>query len=348
MINKIWILFLVTVTVSQIADENFFCKTKENAWTLCRRCPTIDKKCPQDPEGCHCENIQIADPEQDGKMIGGSDCNEGFCYISYESSSCDDKNDGYDEHAYTLEGVWHQGYKKGVYSDDKIVRSAAACKNQKTFDTGNKDVMDGVQIIEDYLYGVTETREGANLIVDSTPKEPLTIYADDHTECKEECQSRCGKCGAWSFYETEGLCYLHTSNACCGQQMKQTDNPKFVSGYVCPNCWSTKNLTCPCTLEERLQGPIGCSSAAFNSGAFSPHYNSPTGKLEIHVTILNEDPCQCVGKLYGRRGRKRCKCEKTQCSTDYRDDGTCGSGCCDKRRCRERKPRRERQSCSLK
>ena len=82
MINKIWILFLVTVTVSQKEDDNFFCKTKENAWTLCRRCPTIDKKCPQDPEGCHCENIQIADPEQDGKMIGGSDCNEGFCYIS--------------------------------------------------------------------------------------------------------------------------------------------------------------------------------------------------------------------------------------------------------------------------
>ena len=50
--------------------------------------------------------------------------------------------------------------------------------------------MDGVQIIEDYLYGVTETREGANLIVDSTPKEPLTTYADDYTECKEECQSR--------------------------------------------------------------------------------------------------------------------------------------------------------------
>ena len=50
--------------------------------------------------------------------------------------------------------------------------------------------MDGVQIIEDYLYGVTETRKGANLIVDSTPKEPLTTYADDYTECKEECQSR--------------------------------------------------------------------------------------------------------------------------------------------------------------
>ena len=82
MIKTIWILFLVTVTVSQIEDDNFFCRTKENAWSLCRRCTTIDEKCPQDPEGCHCENIQIADPEQDGKMIGGSDCNEGFCYIS--------------------------------------------------------------------------------------------------------------------------------------------------------------------------------------------------------------------------------------------------------------------------
>ena len=57
-------------------------------------------------------------------------------------------------------------------------------------DTGNKEVMDRVQILEDYLYGVTEIREGGNLIVDSTPKEPLTVYADDYTECMEECKDR--------------------------------------------------------------------------------------------------------------------------------------------------------------
>ena len=57
-------------------------------------------------------------------------------------------------------------------------------------DTGNKEVMDGVQIIENYLYGVTETKEGGNLIVDSTPNEPLTVYADDYTECMEECKDR--------------------------------------------------------------------------------------------------------------------------------------------------------------
>ena len=57
-------------------------------------------------------------------------------------------------------------------------------------DTGNKEVMDGVQILEDYLYGVTETRKGGNLIVDSAPKKPLTVYADDYTECMEECKDR--------------------------------------------------------------------------------------------------------------------------------------------------------------
>ena len=59
------------------------------------------------------------------------------------------------------------------------------------------------------------------------------------------------------------------------------------SRYVCPNCWSTKNLTCPCSLEERLQGPIGCSSAAFNSGAISPHYNSPTVSLDPNIFQAN-------------------------------------------------------------
>ena len=50
--------------------------------------------------------------------------------------------------------------------------------------------MDGVQILEDYLYGVKEIIEGGNLIVDSTPNEPLTVYADDYTECMEECKDR--------------------------------------------------------------------------------------------------------------------------------------------------------------
>ena len=41
---------------------------------------------------------------------------------------------------------------------------------------------------------------------------------------------RCGKCGAWSFDETKGICYLHTVDSCCGQREKQERNPQFTSG----------------------------------------------------------------------------------------------------------------------
>ena len=41
---------------------------------------------------------------------------------------------------------------------------------------------------------------------------------------------RCGKCGAWSFDETKGVCYLHTVDSCCGQREKQETNPQFTSG----------------------------------------------------------------------------------------------------------------------
>ena len=43
-------------------------------------------------------------------------------------------------------------------------------------DTGNEEVMDGVQITGDLLFELNE--------------EPLTVYADDYTECMEECKSR--------------------------------------------------------------------------------------------------------------------------------------------------------------
>ena len=58
------------------------CRAKEDKWAICRRCLETDKKCFQDPDGCHCENVQVADPTQNDKLIGGSDCKDGFCYIS--------------------------------------------------------------------------------------------------------------------------------------------------------------------------------------------------------------------------------------------------------------------------
>ena len=121
----------MAVTLAQIDDE-FYCRAKEDKWSICRRCLETDKKCSQDPEGCHCENIQVADPSQDDKLIGGSDCNDGFCYISVESSTCSDKWDGFDPNAYYLEDYWHQGST----TDDKIFKSKVACENKEIFNTG--------------------------------------------------------------------------------------------------------------------------------------------------------------------------------------------------------------------
>ena len=108
------------------------CRAKEDKWAICRRCLETDKKCSQDPEGCQCENVQVADPSQDDKLIGGSDCSDGFCYISVESSTCSDKWDGFDPNAYYLEDYWHQGST----TDDKLFKSKVACENKEIFNTG--------------------------------------------------------------------------------------------------------------------------------------------------------------------------------------------------------------------
>ena len=67
-------------------DDDFYCKSEERRYSVCRRCPTIDEKCDKDPEpGCRCENIQVQDPSAPRgtvKLIGGSDCGSGFCYTS--------------------------------------------------------------------------------------------------------------------------------------------------------------------------------------------------------------------------------------------------------------------------
>ena len=75
------LLLLVAMTLAQIDDE-WYCRAKEEKWSICRRCPETDKKCSQDPERCQCENIQVADPAQNNKLIGRADCKDDFCYIS--------------------------------------------------------------------------------------------------------------------------------------------------------------------------------------------------------------------------------------------------------------------------
>ena len=85
---------------------------------------------------------------------------------------------------------------------------------------------------------------------------------------------RCGICSAWSYDETEELCFMHTADGCCGQKEKQVQKSNWISGYFCVHCWSTKHQ-CPCSLKDRLKGQNGCKIAQ-NSGATKPQYNNPT------------------------------------------------------------------------
>ena len=90
-------------------------------------------------------------------------------------------------------------------------------------------------------------------------------------------------CGAWSFDNAEGKCYLHTVDGCCGQFGKQEANSDWISGYVCPHCWSTKgNTDCTgftdCTIKKRAVIP----KTAHGAGGKSPlHATSSVSKLKI-------------------------------------------------------------------
>ena len=53
------------------------------------------------------------------------------------------------------------------------------------------------------------------------------IVLQSHSFC---ISFRCGKCGAWSFDDTWGKCFLHTVDACCGQKLKQETESNFISG----------------------------------------------------------------------------------------------------------------------
>ena len=52
--------------------------------------------------------------------------------------------------------------------------------------------------------------------------------------------------------------------------------------------------------------------------------------IDYDYGFINEDYCKCEWRMIGIRNR--CK---PQCSTNYRENGSC-IGCCDPRRCRVR------------
>jgi len=319
--------------VGAIEDSGFYCQSKQGEYDICRRCPSIDKKCVEDPSGCYCENIELKDPTT-GNFHGGSDCNDGFCYVS-QSSECTDAltPEGYDPYAYALD-VWHH---------DKIFRSKLACQSpdRRKMDTGNEERMVGVKIVGDALHTVTATQNGDTVKLDPGTKEPFVLYTETDKDCMEECRLRCGHCGAWSYDDINGDCYLHTADACCGQKGKQEKDSGWISGYFCIKCWSTGSGTeCPCSLKKRLEGQLGCSIAQ-NSGANDPQYKNPSGLLRVDTIKVNQDKCACIPKTITRRRRRRRVCRKPVCH----DETLNPQGICrDQRRCRKPRPKRNRNN----
>jgi len=229
-----------------------------------------------------------------------------WCYV--HPDVCDDGE--YVD--YVNDEVWL--YNKNI----KVSSDACSPDYKVEFELGNEKMMDGVEITTDELNGILTNGTEVALSIDGI---------EESEDCLEECKSRC-ECGAWSYDNVEGICFLHSVDACCAQKNKQKINPDFISGYVCPACSSTKN-ECPCTITERRSH----CTLAHSSGASKPDYNGPTGLSFVSSIVGNVDPCACEYREF-KKGRQKCRCVQPQCQDDVNNaSGTCR----DKRRCRERK-----------
>ena len=89
---------------------------------------------------------------------------------------------------------------------------------------------------------------------------------------------RSGKCGSWSFDAINNKCYLHDSDGCCKQLTKRVPDENFISGYICPNCWSTRNDCKHCPKHER-EVCFDCSD--FCAGCEPPNRASSTVSAKI-------------------------------------------------------------------
>lgn len=331
------LLCFVAVLNTTAEDEGFYCKIEQEKFRICRRCPHINGVCPNDPvDGCHCENIELF---EDGKYVGGSKCENEFCFVSLDKaydeydSPCSDVD--YDTEYISEDDksvkFWH-------HFENDIVRSKAACENKQEIDIGNEESLKGVQIAKDYLYGLKETTVDGILILEEDKDSQFTFLVNDHKECMAECKDQCGKCGAWSFDNTTGMCFLHTVDACCGQKLKQVNKSNFTSGYYCNQCWSTMDeIFCKsdeCSAKERLtEHPLACEGVGEQSaGAETPQYTSSAGVSRVVRIPVNDDVCACERREFKNRGG--CRCVKQTCkNAKTNPDGRCN----DKQRCLKRK-----------
>jgi len=264
------LLFSTTNILGATVTNNFYCKTDPRIYSICRKCPDLNNDC-ETSTRCQCDNIQI---RSEGALIGGSDCqsmagSKKYCYVS-STSPCEDK---------VVSGL-AATYKEELWFKNDISVSFDACSpdNIPNNNTGNEAILEGVKITSD--------------------TEDLIFDFETSDDCKEECLSRKGDCGSWSFDNSAGICYLHTVDTCCGQFGKRKSISGFTSGYACKYCWSTKpNTDCPCSniIEEQTHHP----KSAFTSGADS----HCTGEIELNPNFKNGDQRKPKRKIIRKKGR---------------------------------------------
>jgi len=317
-----FIIYIITQIFGATVANGFYCNSEPMIYNICRKSPDLNCAECETSSSCQCDNIQIYN---EGSLKGGSNCQSeaggrNFCYVS-STSPCEDK---------VLSGL-AATYKGELWFKNDISYSYDACSpdNIQNNITGSESVLYDVKITADIL----KESNGHN----DVQTEPFMFYYDDHNECKEECKERCDKCGAWSYDKLEGICYIHSVNACCAQKTKQIDDYNFVSGYRCPRCSSTKDK-CPCSLAELVKGSAGCASTAFaNDG--KPDYTNPTALLRVDEINTNKDLCACEW----RKMKRGCKCIKPICY--HRVDNPTGS-CKNPTRCRTTIPKSRKPECN--
>lgn len=308
------VLTLACAAIDARKSREWYCQLESDKYQICHKNPNGTAS---PPDECKCENMQFVKNDGTFELYGGPEqCNEddAFCYVT-KKSKCDDK-----EYSSVNERV-----QTNIWSDEQIYYSYEACYADKQDDrTGNEEVLRGVKIVDDYI----KIADDKGKVSDDS--ENIQFFYDEFEECQDECMTRQGNCGAWSFDDAEGICFIHTVDSCCGQMGKRERNSTWISGYACHKCWSTKKGTdCPCPQSERQEAP----NTAHGAGGRAPLHATSSGSLTVSSIPTAKNACKCVPKKT-RRGRVRCK--KPFCV------GQKKIGCKDLRKCRRRKKGKRR------
>jgi len=278
--------------IRAIEDEpGYYCRYN-NEFQICLRFPDEEKSITLTKTDCTCDNITIKNKA--GKLVGGPQCKSKdqyghyYCYVDEATADYCNENvkdfedfdtDGFtedelydlsyygidveepDELANTKENIWYP--KDG--EDYKIYKSFKACLNKtskngtdisKVSEIGNEELLENIEIKNDNPLFFTG---GSKVIIEGF---------EDYLECQDECKrsneeppEKFTKCSAWSYNKNTSTCYLQNVDACCGQNENLIPNNSSISGYICPNCWSTRGV-CPCKISELTKNPDNTAFAS--------------------------------------------------------------------------------------